>query len=527
MKAHRLRLLFAALILATLASTAVAVTPKVSVSGSHTLLLKSDGSVWAWGANGSGQLGTGDKTSTLAPVPVAGLNGVVDVVARGSSFSMALKADGTVWVWGNVSGGLTGAATSGGVFYSLPTQVNGLHGIVSITATFDSFTALAVDSSGKVWAWGAGGYGELGNGLSTSQGTPTAIAGLTDVLQISATSDQVLALRRDGSAYGWGYNNSADSLRSGQSLGGYAKPALLSVPTLAFLQAANSNTSGQFLGIDQQGKVLLWGDSNSGLLTCHQVAGGTPVTQPYYPTGFSRIKQIAGGSSYALFLDETGKVTGCGYNSDGELGDGTTASTTTSSTPSKPGPVSTQGLPSNISFIAAGTYSSAALAADGGVYTWGRASGGLAGLATQTASNNTQAVPLAINAGAWVSAPVTYAGTQNGPLNLASVDVGLTVAQAHVGQTGQLYLAVALASGPLLLLDTSGSFAPYDPSKPIAPFFKGVLPATNQPLMIANSMDLSALSGATLFLGYGLGSGAAADAEMIAAGRVSAVLTLR
>jgi hypothetical protein len=95
------------------------------------------------------------------------------------------------------------------------------------------------------------------------------------------------------------------------------------------------------------------------------------------------------------------------------------------------------------------------------------------------------------------------------------------------GQPGQLYLAIALASGPLLLLDSSGSFAPYDPGKPIVPFFKGVLPATNQPLMIANSMDLSALSGAILFLGYGLGSGAAADAEMVAAGRVSAVLTLR
>ncbi|MFI3138287.1 MAG: RCC1 domain-containing protein, partial [Methylococcaceae bacterium] len=74
----------------------LAVTPKISIGYSHALLLKNDGSVWAWGNNGAGQLGLGNNTSTATPTLVSGLTGVVDVVAHGS-FSMATKADGTVW----------------------------------------------------------------------------------------------------------------------------------------------------------------------------------------------------------------------------------------------------------------------------------------------------------------------------------------------------------------------------------------------------------------------------------------------
>ena len=126
------------------------------------LLLKTDGTVWAWGNNsGNGSLGTGNRDTSKSPVQVVGLTGVIDVVATSGSFSMALKADGTVWVWGNISNGLSGAVTSGGVFSSVPQQLPSLHSIVSIAS--NGSTAFATDSAGNVWSWGSGHYGMLGD----------------------------------------------------------------------------------------------------------------------------------------------------------------------------------------------------------------------------------------------------------------------------------------------------------------------------------------------------------------------------
>ena len=71
----------------------------IAGGGDHSLALKSDGTVWAWGWNGYGQLGDGSTTNRLTPVPVSGLTGVV-AIAGGDYHSLALKSDGTVWAWG-------------------------------------------------------------------------------------------------------------------------------------------------------------------------------------------------------------------------------------------------------------------------------------------------------------------------------------------------------------------------------------------------------------------------------------------
>jgi len=525
----------AAVVLSVLACCASAVEPKISISDSHVLLLKSDGTVWAWGSNNSGQLGTGGSSSGT-PTQVPGLTGVVDVAAKEDSFSMALKADGTVWVWGNVSNGLSGVSgLSGGVFKDTPFKVSILQQMVSIAATFGGFTALAVGSDGRVWSWGRGTYGELGDGLATSKREePQPVTGVTDVVRVATSNQQVVALRADGTVLGWGYNagnSTGDALLAGKKGETIIGPSLLNVPKLSFLEAAESNLYGQYFGLDAQGQTYIWGDTSSGLIGCHQVHGSETgsLAQPYSPTGLNSITQVAGGSVYALFLNASGQVLGCGYNSDGELGDGTTNSTTQSSLPPKPGPVTTQGLPASVVSIAAGAYSSAAIDSAGDVYTWGRTSGGL--LSGQGVgslpTNNTTAVKLSINAGSTADAPPTYAGTQSGSITSATVDVGVAVAPAHVGQQGQIYVAAQLpATGDLYLLNQDGAFVAYDPSKPIPAFFSGNLPK-RKPLNLARDSDLRNVSGVVLLIGYGIGSGAAADAEMLSKGRYSAVLQLQ
>jgi hypothetical protein len=389
---------------------------------------------------------------------------------------------------------------------------------------------LSIDKLGRVWSWGVGSEGELGDGLQADRATPQPVAGLTDVVSLAAADQEVLALRRDGSLVGWGYHGSGsttDNLLAGQIGVPVIAPTVLGVPSLVYADAALSNTSGQYLGIDANGQVRLWGDTNSGLISCHQTSGGTPISQPYAPTGLSNITQIAGGSVYALFLTKAGSVLGCGYNGDGQLGDGTTSSTSQSTTPAKPGPVAAVGLPASIMSVAAGVYASGALDSSGNVYTWGRAGTSmLSGQGDGTLpGNNTSPVKLAINAGAMTDAPAVFAGTQDGAASNATIDVGLAVAPAHRGEMGQLYIAAALPDGTLLLLDAKGNFVPYAPAKPLPAYYAGALPR-QAPLNLGRNMNLSGLVGTTVIVGYGLGAGAAADQDLLANNRYKQVLKL-
>jgi alpha-tubulin suppressor-like RCC1 family protein/uncharacterized protein YkwD/plastocyanin/thiol-disulfide isomerase/thioredoxin/uncharacterized membrane protein YphA (DoxX/SURF4 family) len=185
----------------------------------HSLALKSDGSVWAWGQNGNGQLGDGTTNYRLTPVQVSGPGGIGaldDVVAidAGSYYSLALRSDGSVWAWGYNYGGQLGDGTT--TTRLTPVQVSGpmgtgtLGGVVAIAAGY--YHSLALRSDGSVWAWGSNGYGQLGDGTTTTRLTPVQVSGpggtgtLGGVVAIAAGSYYSLALRSDGSVWAWGFN---------------------------------------------------------------------------------------------------------------------------------------------------------------------------------------------------------------------------------------------------------------------------------------------------------------------------------
>ncbi|MFP2913744.1 RCC1 domain-containing protein, partial [Pyxidicoccus sp. 3LFB2] len=105
---------------------------RVAAGYHHTLALKTDGTVWAWGNNTDGQLGDGTNTPRSTPVQVQGLTGVVAIAANDFD-TLALKADGTVWAWGNNSYGQLGDGTAPND-RSTPVQVQGLTGVVAIAA---------------------------------------------------------------------------------------------------------------------------------------------------------------------------------------------------------------------------------------------------------------------------------------------------------------------------------------------------------------------------------------------------------
>jgi alpha-tubulin suppressor-like RCC1 family protein len=175
----------------------------IAAGGNHSLALLSNGTVMAWGDNESGQLGNGATKSSTAPVAVRGLSGV-SAISAGDEFSLALLSKATVEAWGsNEFGQLGNSAAEEGS--DVPVAVSGLGGVTSIAAGAEH--SLALLGNGTAMAWGEDRYGELGSGtIETSDETPVAVSGLSDVVAISAGGQDSVALLGQGSVTAWGIN---------------------------------------------------------------------------------------------------------------------------------------------------------------------------------------------------------------------------------------------------------------------------------------------------------------------------------
>jgi alpha-tubulin suppressor-like RCC1 family protein len=146
----------------------------ITAGGDFSLALLKDGTVWAWGRNQSGQLGNGTfghDVNQTHPVQVVGLTDV-RAIAAGSAYGIALRQDGTVWTWGNNSRGQLGIGTTESE-KAVPSQVPNLIDIVSIAA--GSSHTLALSADGTLWVWGNNDALQLGSRLGDHQSIPGPI----------------------------------------------------------------------------------------------------------------------------------------------------------------------------------------------------------------------------------------------------------------------------------------------------------------------------------------------------------------
>ena len=190
------------------------VTGAIAIGGHHVVVLKFDGTLAGWGMNGNGQLADGSTVDRYRPVTVAsGIDSVI-AVAAGATHTLALRSDSTVWAWGDNGDGALGNGTSGNR-NTPPGQVLQsagvpLTGVVAIAAGFAH--SVALKSNGTVWTWGDNYWGELGNGGRSRLVYATQVPGLNGVSAISASGWYNLALQTNGASAGnvwaWGINDS-------------------------------------------------------------------------------------------------------------------------------------------------------------------------------------------------------------------------------------------------------------------------------------------------------------------------------
>ena len=333
---------------------------RITAGSEHTCAVVAGGDVRCWGYNRFGQLGNGGFDSELSPVAVSGLSGVTQIDA-GSSHSCVVVAGGEVRCWGHNHQGQLGNGVTTGRFPT-PLAVSGLSGVTQVAAGI--FHTCAVLAGGEARCWGAGLFGQLGNGGFDSSASPVAVSGLSGVTQVAAGFTHTCALVAGGEVRCWG-GNSFGQLGSGSFGDASSVPvAVTGLSGVTQIAATDNHTCA----IVASGEVRCWGDNGSGQLGNGDYnSSATPVAV----SGLSGVTQISAGDNHTCAVVAGGDVRCWGENGSGQLGNGST-------TGKFPTPVAVSGLSGAVQ-VGAGNSHTCAVLAGGEVRCWGAGSSGQLG----------------------------------------------------------------------------------------------------------------------------------------------------
>jgi alpha-tubulin suppressor-like RCC1 family protein len=340
----------------------------------HSLALKSDGTVWAWGGNTSGQVGDGTISIRLSPIQVQGLTGIT-AIAAGFHHSLALRNDGAVFAWGSNAEGELGDGTT--VDRTLPVQVPSM---TALSVAAGDAHSLAIRSDGTVWAWGSADGGPTGSGFSGHDTAPIRVGNFSDAKQLAAGGTLSVVLRGDGTVWAWGSTQSNyDPYLPGTGFTSLT-PVNLNAPAGTTSVATGGDHIVMLLS---DGTIRHWGwdllsQTATQGFTYHSAfttAGPDPKCVYDAPKPLSVGKIVDGGDAHSVVLASDGTVWTSGHGTVGEIGDGGTSSRTT--------PVQVPGL-AGITAVTAGGARTLVIGSDGGIWGWGSNAAGALGDGTTT-----------------------------------------------------------------------------------------------------------------------------------------------
>ena len=376
----------------------------VSAGTNHALAKQSGGTWYGWGTNTSGQLGDGTTITKSSPIQIG--TGSWSVISAGGQFNIAIRAsDSSLWTWGNnATYGFLGDGTT--INKSSPVQI----GTSSWSlASAGNINAIALDITGRLFAWGIGTQGEIGDGSFLNRSSPTQVTYggaanvswtlVTGLLGENQGGAAYMAQNSAGNIYTWGL---ASSGQIGNNLTTVTSgPTILALYTLtgtysswSFVGAGTSQTTA----IDINSSLYTWGANLAGQLGDGTTTNRSNVNQ----LGSSSWSFVSGSDSYTTAIDSTGKLFIWGLNASGQLGDGTTIN--------KSSPVQA-GIGSSWSQAPAGSSFTAALRTDGTIYAWGLNTVGQLGAFDTISRSNPVIVLAATNIGLFNSWSAVGAGS--------------------------------------------------------------------------------------------------------------------
>jgi alpha-tubulin suppressor-like RCC1 family protein len=269
----------------------------LSTSGSHSLAIKTDGTLWAWGSNVGGRFGDGTVISKSSPVQVGSLTtwkSVAIMDGNGSS-SAAIQTDGTLWTWG-IDGGDGHLGLGDTISRSSPTQV-GLLTNWSIAAMSVNAMA-AIKTDGTLWVWGensATNGGQLGLNDAISRSSPTQVGALTNWRYISITNSSVMAaIKTDGTLWTWGVAGADGTLGLGDIIK-RSSPVQVGALTTWRHVSVGGGSGPHALAIKTDGTLWSWGRNALGQLGLGDTqARSSPVQVGTKATW--KLAKVSGGS---------------------------------------------------------------------------------------------------------------------------------------------------------------------------------------------------------------------------------------
>jgi alpha-tubulin suppressor-like RCC1 family protein len=267
---------------------------QAAVATNFTLAIKTDGTLWAWGRNYRGQLGLGNTTNYSSPKQVGALTNwskiavsaaLEPVVYAFSGFAAAVKTDGTLWAWGYNGKGQLGINNTNN--YNSPKQVGALTTWQDVSC--GGRTCLALKTDGTLWSWGFNDRGQLGLGNTVASSSPVQIGALTTWSKISTGYKHSLAINTSGALWSWGYNNNG---QLGQGDTGNYKSSPTQVGALTTWSKVAASKASSF-SIKTDGTLWAWGNGQNGRLGFNNTANYSSPKQVGALTTWSTLAVMA------------------------------------------------------------------------------------------------------------------------------------------------------------------------------------------------------------------------------------------
>jgi alpha-tubulin suppressor-like RCC1 family protein len=263
--------------------------------------IKTDGTLWVWGANAYGELGldvSGALGKRSSPVQVGALTTWSQIKA-GTVATAALKTDGTLWLWGRNNYGQLGQNIPTSTNRSSPVQVGALTTWSKIANS--GYHVVAIKTDGTLWSWGANGSGQLGLGNTVYRSSPVQVGALTTWSDTAVGAYFTMATKTDGTLWTWG-NNAFGELGQGTATG-------LSSPVQVGALTTWSNIAGgdrHTMATKTDGTLWTWGRNQAGQLGLNDAADPFDVpinrSSPVQVGALTTWSRVSGGTNFSMAL---------------------------------------------------------------------------------------------------------------------------------------------------------------------------------------------------------------------------------